>query len=109
MADVSDPKIQEAYDQVRLDKSDTTVGCYAAPKQVFLPTSLSLLWSQWLLLGYAESKKDTLEVQATGAGLLSAILAIKLLLRPSHLLQAMLWRSCERILKQTKCSSRTQR
>ena len=26
MADVSDPKIQEAYDQVRLDKSDTTVG-----------------------------------------------------------------------------------
>ncbi|GAA6011986.1 hypothetical protein JCM10207_003450 [Rhodosporidiobolus poonsookiae] len=46
MADVSDPKIREAYDDVRNDKSDTN----------------------WVLLDYDGEKSDKLAVAATGSG-----------------------------------------
>ncbi|KAL7008017.1 hypothetical protein EMMF5_002199 [Cystobasidiomycetes sp. EMM_F5] len=64
MADVSDPKIQEAYDVVRNDKQDGT----------------------WMLLQYAEGKKDVLEVAAQGSG--NAIEELKPLLREDQVMFA---------------------
>ncbi|KAI0805968.1 actin depolymerizing protein [Irpex lacteus] len=46
MADVSDPQIQEAYQAVRDDKSETT----------------------WLLLDYESDRSDKLTLTATGTG-----------------------------------------
>ncbi|KIP12109.1 hypothetical protein PHLGIDRAFT_113898 [Phlebiopsis gigantea 11061_1 CR5-6] len=46
MADVSDPKIDEAYQDVRSDKTDTS----------------------WLLLDYESDRSDKLQVTATGTG-----------------------------------------
>ncbi|OCH86814.1 actin depolymerizing protein [Obba rivulosa] len=46
MADVSDPKIDEAYQDVRSDKSDTN----------------------WILLDYESDRSDKLQLTATGSG-----------------------------------------
>ncbi|KAJ2925423.1 hypothetical protein H1R20_g11693, partial [Candolleomyces eurysporus] len=51
MADVSDPAINEAYLDVRSDKSDTN----------------------WLLLDYENDRSDTLKVTKTGTGGLSEL------------------------------------
>jgi len=60
MADVSDPAIQEAYDDIRNDKTETS----------------------WLLLQYADSKKDTLELVSKGSG--NPIDELKPLLKEDH-------------------------
>ena len=46
MADLSDPKIDEAYQDVRLDKSETN----------------------WLLLDYESDRSDKLKLTSTGSG-----------------------------------------
>ncbi|GAA5943297.1 coactosin family protein [Sporobolomyces koalae] len=46
MADVSSPSIQQAYEDVRNDKTET----------------------KWLLIDYVSPSKDTLELTATGSG-----------------------------------------
>ncbi|KAF7984689.1 hypothetical protein HWV62_12976 [Athelia sp. TMB] len=54
MADVSDPKIQETYEDVRNDKTDTN----------------------WLLLDYETDRSDKLTVTQTGTGGLAELAEI---------------------------------